>query len=894
MFSSNKALLKTAGTIPVFICVIAILFFHSNGSSQSFESTWLLGILNTIFLAFFPFVISAYSIKAFLYSNSSHALLLGLGTFSLGLASLIAGWVIGQPGSPNPTVTIHNTGALLGGMFHFYSSIGVTRVIDDRGMKFPIIKITGIYFTIAIIIFAVAGTSLINLTPLFFSPGHGPTLIRQFVLGAAAILYIVSSINFFRFYKKSANNFYFWYSLALALIAIGLSAVFLQKTVGSPIGWVGRCAQYIAGFYLLLSLILNIKNAKAKSLSPSESLSFMFGDFEHNYRLLMESISDAVICFDHEFRIFFCSKRTAALLDRSHDRIIGSDFRELFISEIDRNVVEKFMVAKEEATNDILEATLTSKNTNKLSVEYSLSKIRGDLKAGVTAVIRDVSSRKHTEKSIKDSEERYRIIVETAQEGIWSLNSSFATNFVNNKMAEMLGYSIEEILGKHISDFLVPEEIPNHTKRVQSRLAGQDGSYECCFHHKDGHRVWMLVSATAIKLENGQFSGAFAMLSDISELKEKTAQLDISIDNLTLAQSIGKIGNWEYDIECKSFWGSAEGLRIYGFPPMSKELSIEDVESCIPDRERVHQTLVNLIHNEDKYDLEFAVNPRDSSKQRIIHSIAKLIKDGKGNPQKVVGVVQDVTTRKQADEVLQKTHEQLLHAEKMSSIGNLSASIAHEFNNPLQGIMSIIQGVQKRCDLPQKDNGLVDLAIKECVRMRDLIKSLQDFNRPTSGRIAPMNIHAALDSILLLGKKQYNTRKIVIEKNYADDLPLIPAVGDQLRQVFLNLLNNAVDAINEVGSITIKTAKLDDNVVIRIHDTGCGITPVNIEHVFEPFFSTKSERKGTGLGLSISYGIIKEHGGDISVTSEPGKGTTFSVLLPIGTYSDGKKQNFSG
>jgi PAS domain S-box-containing protein len=264
-----------------------------------------------------------------------------------------------------------------------------------------------------------------------------------------------------------------------------------------------------------------------------------------------------------------------------------------------------------------------------------------------------------------------------------------------------------------------------------------------------------------------------------------------------------------------------------------------------------------------------------------------------------IGTITDITDRKQSEQalqhshdnlekrvwertlVLQKTHAQLLHAEKMSSIGRLSASIAHEFNNPLQGIMNIIQGIKKRAYMDVDDSELMALALKECHRMRDLIKSLQDFNRPTAGIIAPVDIHATLDSILLLSKKEYATREISIIKKYTNNLPQVIVVSDQVKQVFLNLLNNAFDASFFGGRIILETDLSENNIVIRIHDAGSGICLKDREHIFEPFFTTKAKMKGTGLGLSISYGIIKDHGGNITVESKQGKGSIFSVFLPI-------------
>ncbi len=232
---------------------------------------------------------------------------------------------------------------------------------------------------------------------------------------------------------------------------------------------------------------------------------------------------------------------------------------------------------------------------------------------------------------------------------------------------------------------------------------------------------------------------------------------------------------------------------------------------------------------------------------------------------------------------LQLAHDQLLHTEKLSAIGELSASIAHEFNNPLFGIRTVLGGIKQRAPLDKDDSELVDMAVQECDRMKYLIQDLQDFNRPTSGEMAPLDVHKAIDSILLLFKNEFKQQKIMVEKQYAANLPTIQAVPDQIRQILLNLLRNAGDAIQKGGgTIAITTEILDEKkVAIQIRDSGVGIKPEDLDHIFEPFFSTKPEVTGTGLGLAVSYGIIKKHQGDIKVKSEVGKGTTFTIILPI-------------
>lgn len=232
---------------------------------------------------------------------------------------------------------------------------------------------------------------------------------------------------------------------------------------------------------------------------------------------------------------------------------------------------------------------------------------------------------------------------------------------------------------------------------------------------------------------------------------------------------------------------------------------------------------------------------------------------------------------------LQKTQRQYLHAEKLAAIGKLSASIAHEFNNPLQGILSVLKGLKRRAILEEEDKELLDEAIDEGDRIKDLIRNLQEFNRPSTGRKNLLDLHKTLDSVLLLYKNDFKGKRISVVRDYAERLPEVQAVSDQIKQVFLNMLTNAADACHRPGGvITIKTWQENaDMVATAITDTGIGIQPSDLDSIFQPFYTTKPEVKGTGLGLSVSYGIIKNHRGEIRVESSPEEGSTFTVLLPI-------------
>lgn len=234
---------------------------------------------------------------------------------------------------------------------------------------------------------------------------------------------------------------------------------------------------------------------------------------------------------------------------------------------------------------------------------------------------------------------------------------------------------------------------------------------------------------------------------------------------------------------------------------------------------------------------------------------------------------------------LKKSNDQLLHAGKLAAVGKLSASIAHEFNNPICGIRNVLSMVKRRYEqgnIKEDDKNLVTMAIKECDRITELTKRLRDFYRPTHGKKSLININETINELEIIYKKKLTQRNIFLEKDYGKDIPKLNVVADQIKQVLLNILQNAEESINdEGGKIILKTEHTDSNVSVHIKDTGHGIPQKDIETIFDPFFTTKSATQGTGLGLSVCHGIIKNHKGDIMVVSQYGKGTTFTIILPV-------------
>ncbi|MDX1252966.1 MAG: PAS domain-containing protein [Gammaproteobacteria bacterium] len=314
-----------------------------------------------------------------------------------------------------------------------------------------------------------------------------------------------------------------------------------------------------------------------------------------------------------------------------------------------------------------------------------------------------------------------------------------------------------------------------------------------------------------------------------------------------------------------------------------------------------------------------------------VHDTLRLVHDNEeGKVLEIVGSMTDITERKKIEHALneekeqqkslisqlQEAQSQLLQSEKMASIGQLAAGVAHEINNPvgyvssnLGSLSKYIEDIFKVVDAYEKAEPILDSdrqilegirsikkdvdieflkvdvmeLIKESVggvrRVKEIVQDLKDFSHVDEAEWQTVDLHKGLDSTLNIVHNEIKYKAKIV-KEYGD-LPLVECLASQLNQVFMNLLVNAAHAIEERGIISIRTGTKDDQVWVEVSDTGKGIPPENLNRIFEPFFTTKPVGKGTGLGLSLSYGIVMKHGGNFEVQSEVGKGTNFKVWLPV-------------
>jgi len=375
---------------------------------------------------------------------------------------------------------------------------------------------------------------------------------------------------------------------------------------------------------------------------------------------------------------------------------------------------------------------------------------------------------------------------------------------------------------------------------------------------------------------------------------------------------------------------SENAYRVLGYSPQEM---IDDPNFWFDhihaeDAATIFSSLAMLfVEGERTYEYRFLTK---DGRYLWMHDSLRLIRDDNNNPVEVIGSLTNITERKLMEELLHRTGEQqrelinrlketqaqLLQSEKMASIGQLAAGVAHEINNPIGFVSSNMRSLQgyvdqlltlseqqgelwQRVDVPQavREAGerliaaadltylktdVIDLfteSLEGLKRVKDIVQSLKDFSHVGESDWQMVDLTKGLESTITIANNELKY-KATIERHYGD-LPLVKGLASQLNQVFMNLLVNAAHSIPERGVIDIFTECRDGWIYIRIQDNGCGIPSENISRIFEPFFTTKPVGSGTGLGLSLSYGIVQKHNGRIDVQSEIGVGSSFTVCLPV-------------
>ncbi len=477
--------------------------------------------------------------------------------------------------------------------------------------------------------------------------------------------------------------------------------------------------------------------------------------------------------------------------------------------------------------------------------------------------------------SLGKSEEKYRLLVENLNDVIFNLDPQGNITYMNPVAESIFGYRAEEIIGRPFSDYIHPDDLLGVVKSREETLGGLLHPYEFRMVDKSGSIHYVRTSSRPTE-RDGQHIGMTGILSDITgERQTEQALRESEEKHRTILHTI-EDGYFEVDLQ-GSFTSFNESMRrMLGYDQEEMEglnyRQYMDKETA----EKVFLTFNEVFRTgSPTKTADWRLIRKDRSAVEIETSVS-LKRDNLGVPTGFFGIARDVTEKK-------KMELQLLQTEKLSAVGTMISGVAHELNNPLTAIIGNAQLLSRR-DVPEDIKTKLDVILKESIRSSKIVGGLLAFAREHKPERSMVNVNDIVIESMKLKEYDLKVNNIVMNLTLADDLPHTFADPYQIQQVFINLINNARDALvtgQGKGTLAIRTHVKDGAVLTVFEDSGPGIPDEFIKKIFEPFFTTKETGKGTGLGLSMAYGIIKEHGGTISVESKPGKGAKFVVGLPI-------------
>jgi len=601
-------------------------------------------------------------------------------------------------------------------------------------------------------------------------------------------------------------------------------------------------------------------------------------DMERKYlTTIFEAMVDGVYIVDNDFNV----EHMNDVMIKNFGRGIG---RKCFQVIHGRDKICSWCRAKEVLAGESIRWEHYFPNVDQTYdvIEFPLKNPDGTLSK--LSIYRDITQRKKSEEKLKTSEEDYKRLFENVRCGIYVSSKEGKFLNANIGLLDMLGYKTkEEFLKIDIAKdlYLRPED-----RRKWQEMIERDGyviDYEVDFKRKDGSPISVLHTAHVRYDQQGNVIGYEGINVDQSQRKRIERELREALDFLDKIVKSSPNAIMATDMKGNIIvWNrAAEETLGYKAEEVIGKMNIREIYP-----EGMAKKVMKMMRSPEyggigqckSYPM---VHVRRDGKTIDGNLSARIVYDAQGKEIASVGIFVDLKERLDMERKLRETQEKLLQSEKLAAMGRLTSQIAHELNNPLYGIMNTLELLKTEISPESKRRKILDMALSETVRLTELLRKMLRFSKPDEEKKQATDVNVILDEILLLVGKQLQENSIRISTNFADNLEKVFASRNQLRQVFLNMIANARDAMPDEGTLTIKTYGKRDNIYIEITDTGIGIKEENINKIFDDFFTTKNSVKDVGLGLSVCYGFIKEHGGDIRVSSEWESGTTFTIMLPI-------------
>jgi len=629
-------------------------------------------------------------------------------------------------------------------------------------------------------------------------------------------------------------------------------------------------------------------------------------DSEENLRVTLASIGDAVIATTREGAVSRMNPTAEILTGWKTEEALGKPLTEVFNIVNSRskqpvaNPVEKVI-----ETGTIIGLANHTMLVSKDGAEYQIAdaaapilNTAGEI-IGVVLIFRDVTEEYWLNERIRENEERMELALKGANLCTWDHDIQGERVIFNTNWARMMGYDPDDIIHT-INDWknmVHPDDLPAVDKSMFEYLTGDTVYYENEFRlvHKDGHTIWVQVKGRIIRRdEDGRPLRICGTYLDVTEhiraqaaLQESKTLLRTLVDTMPdlvwLKDPEGVFLSCNKQFELLSGAREADIIGKTDFDFVDKEQALyfrgKDKAAIAAGRPCLNEEEVVYASDGHKAILETIKTP-------MLDSSGKLIG--------VLGIARDITERRQAETEREKLQDQLIQSQKMEAVGRLAGGVAHDLNNLLSPIIGYSEFMMEEAQLDEDGRNSLDEILHAGLRARDLVSQLLAFSRKQTLEFKPVNINETIERF---GKLLRRTipEDIAIDTNLASTIPPVMADIGNIEQIIMNLALNAADAMPHGGKLTIETGvdELDEEyaashpgvtpgsyVMLGFSDTGHGMDQETLDHIFEPFYTTKG-KYGTGLGLATVFGIVKQHNGNIWLYSEPDHGTTFKIYLPV-------------
>jgi len=608
------------------------------------------------------------------------------------------------------------------------------------------------------------------------------------------------------------------------------------------------------------------------------------------FEKMAEMGEDGIIVFGQDSRIEFANQMASEIMGFPRDQILGREFFSL-IGKRDEEFLEE-MVMRGEGMGQKVCTEMGIKTPQGLVKETEVCIAPTQSEDGqikTYAYIRDITERKKFERELKESEEKFRNLFERVRHGLFISSKEGKFIDCNQALLEMVGYeNKEEFLNIDIAKdlYVNPED-----RRKFQRLTEEQGfvkDLEVEFKKKNGEKITVLLTAHVKRDEKGRVIGYEGLNIDISERKRMERELKEANEFLTnlIESSVDGIIVTDMKGNILIFNKGAENILGYNAEEVVGKMNIRSIYPPGVATE-VMEKLKSPDYGGMGKLTSFPIAHRRKDGDLIEGDLsASLIYDENGKEIASVGIFKDLRERLRIERELREMQQALLQSEKLAAMGKLTSQIAHELNNPIYGIMNTLELLRTEVPPESKRRRILELSLSETQRLAEMLRNMLSFSKPEEEKRRPVKINELVEGILLVMEKQMRESNIKVETYFDQTLPEVMASTNQMRQVMLNLLKNAKEAMPKGGILSVRTSQEDHKVMVAIQDTGVGIPEELRDKIFEAFFTTKQKVKGVGLGLSVCYGIIKDHGGEIRVESEVDKGTTFTILLPMSSHED--------